>query len=260
MALINRNNIRQTFIESNFSEKSEGYNYYHTQYSNLESFAKVSGYSVQKVIAAFAALSPNNAESTNYRALASCLAICLGKIPGDAPVIAFGSNKSKALILLKNERVTVEEVLRGPKTYAFYRNTLDPDNGQFVTIDGHMYNCWKGQVVRLQSIGADFRPTLYRHIKRDLVQVADSFNVSPARFQAILWLTWKRIHNILSSAQLPFESGYNLDRAKWMIDHAPESRTFCRSEGGKSLTEDTLSSLQTQSCMEFDEEPTHTEL
>lgn len=224
MSKLNRANINAVYLSSTLAEKRLGFSYYEQQYSNLESFAICGNYPVDRIIAAFAALSPNNQESTNYKALASCIAIARGIIPSDAPVIAFNSAKHKALTLLMDPRMPIEEILQGPKTYAFYRNTLDPDNDKYMTIDGHMYNIWANQVINLQDV--DFPPNMYAKVSRDFKFEAVLHTISPARFQSILWLTWKRIHNIVSSDQLSFESGYNHDRAQWMIDNAPRYRTL----------------------------------
>jgi hypothetical protein len=32
----------------------------------------------------------------------------------------------------------IDETLRGRKVYAFYRNTMNPEDGEWVTVDGHM--------------------------------------------------------------------------------------------------------------------------
>lgn len=245
----NRNHFSSVFVSSTLEEKTRGYNYYHWQYSNLESFSKASGFGIKRVVAAFCALSPNNAEATNYRALASCLAISLGKIPETAPVIAYGRDKNKALTLLNDPLFDVPSVLRGRKTYSFFRNTLDPDDKQYVTIDGHMYNIWHNRVVSLSS--STLTDDLYETIQSDLTHVADKHQLSPARLQAILWITWKRIHNIVSSDQLSFESGYSLDKANLMIDRAPSSRISYHSEDGGYTLRDISCIPHEQFTLEF---------
>lgn len=60
MSKTNRANINAIFISSTLAEKRLGFHYYEQQYSNLESFAICGNYPVDRIIAAFAALSPNN--------------------------------------------------------------------------------------------------------------------------------------------------------------------------------------------------------
>lgn len=252
-------NLLSVFHASTHAEKTSGYHYYSTQHSNLESFAKVAHLPIDRVIAAFCALSPNNSEATNYLALGSCLAIVLGIVPPTAPVIAYNRDKDKALTLLTNFRVPIEQVLRGQKTYSFYRNTLDPDDKKFVTIDGHIYNAWCGQPRRLQSIGRELTQRQYFTIQRAIRKLSNQLDLTPSRFQSIIWLTWKRLHRILSSPQLQLESGYDQNRANRIIAQSPSCRLSCPSADGRSTEKVTSSSPVEQLVMEFGAAPEHTD-
>ena len=59
---------------------------------------------------------------------------------------------------------------------------------------------------------------------------------------------WKLLH----SAQLKFESGYSLERAKWMIDHAPLYRTSYLPKAGEFAPKVTCVGTAAQLSMGFD--------
>lgn len=80
----NEDNLRRIYDQSQPWERIEGSLYYNRQRKQLERRANGT-HALNKVAAAFAALSPNNAESTNYRALDTCLEIVAGRLPEEAP-------------------------------------------------------------------------------------------------------------------------------------------------------------------------------
>lgn len=89
---------------------------------------------------------------------------------------------------------------KGPKTTAFYQNILQPSDLYPVTIDGHMYSIWAGKRLRMKEVatmGFD-----YETVARDFRTVAFRVFVRPNQVQAILWFTWKRIHNVVYKPQL----------------------------------------------------------
>jgi hypothetical protein len=244
-------NLLRLFDQADEHDYWDGFTYYDRQRSNLESFAEVSGIWAHQIIGAFAALSPNVDESGNYRALASCIAIFLGRLPQSAPVIGYGPNKAKALAILRGGNVL--DILRGQKVTAFYHNTLNPDDPDApVTIDGHMYGAWLSRRVSLKRF-ADIKPATYLVIANDFRTASKRAQLPTARFQSILWLTWKRLNNILYNAQLKFESGYSPERAKWIIDHAPLYRTSYLPKAGEFAPKVTCAGTAAQLSMEFEE-------
>ncbi len=177
--------------------------YYGKQREHLQRRADAARIDVAPVIAAFCALSPNNAESTNYRALDTCLEIVAGRLPEDAKVIAYPPNKVKALAMLRG--APIDDVLRGRKVYSFYRNTLDPSDNSYVTVDGHMLGAWAGKRFILRR-EAEIKASEYAIICDHFRSAAECFKLPAPMFQAILWLTWKRKQNILwTPPQLTFQ-------------------------------------------------------
>jgi hypothetical protein len=244
----NSNNLMKVYAQSLDYERADGAVYYDRQRERLQRRSDAAGLPLATVVAAFAALSPNNAESTNYRALDTCLGILSGSLPKDSPVIAYPPNRIKAMAILKG--APIDETLRGRKVYAFYRNTMNPEDGEWVTVDGHMLGAWTGVRLILRR-EAEIKSSEYPHIAEDFRSAASCHNLSAPRFQATVWLAWKRIHRILwTPPQLSFWSP-ELEYAR--------PRGF-RERDGQSTLRATSSTQAVQRHLEFPEEPGFTGL
>ncbi len=175
-------------------EKTDGYAYYDTQRLKLQSIANKYEIQLDRCVGAFAALSPNNSEKNTYIALATCIQIALGKLPETTSVVAYPNSREKALKILRTGNI---ELLQGPKTKAFYWNTLEPDNSSYVTVDGHMVGCWNGKVATMKSRASVINATQYTSIANDIRSVATCAGIPAPRMQSVLWIVWKRLHGIL---------------------------------------------------------------
>lgn len=171
---------------------------------NKSKTGNTTNFTLPQVVGAFVVLSPNNAESTNYRALDICIQIVLGILPESTKVPAYGLNKQKALAILRGDNDPLN-IVKGQKVTAFYHNTLNPDNSDHLTIDGHMLGCWMGKRIQLRGEG-DIPAMEYELICSHLKLAATWTPYTPLQLQAILWLTWKRLHNIL-----PYDPQLSLD-------------------------------------------------
>jgi hypothetical protein len=239
----NPDNLQILYERSLEYERTDGSLYYDNQRNRLRARAEGSGLTLGPVIAAFAALSPNNAEATNYRALDTCLDIISGVLPEAAPVIAYPLNKVKALAILRG--ASIEDTLKGRKVYAFYRNTLDPEDEEFITIDGHMLGAWTGRRFTLRR-DAEIKSSEYPVISNHFRSAASCYQLSAPKFQATLWLAWKRIHRILwTPPQLSFG---------WVGSGFPRRLGFPRKDG--QYTQRVISSIPVvQLPLVFDVEP-----
>jgi len=205
-------------------ERAYGINYYNFQYDRILSVAYkldlvvktkygagpgvLFDISDRVLVAVFAILSPNNHENTNYIALQRCLEIWMGKLPESAKVPAYGTNKRKALAVLRAYSTTriqepeshdVSDMITGRKVRSFYFNTIWPNIGINITIDGHMKSAWLGRRVRLKHQEANVSPALYREISRAICELADKYETPAPGFQAGLWIGWR--HHIAAPGQ-----------------------------------------------------------
>ena len=85
------------------------------------------------------------------------------------------------------------------KTRNFFMNICDPNDPVPVTVDGHMLNVWRGR--REGLVGLRFPRNLYEGVAEDIRKVAHEREVLPCQAQGIIWITWRRIHGILTTKQ-----------------------------------------------------------
>ena len=171
---------------------------YHTL---LERVAKRTGTTQEKATAVFAALSPNNDYLGNLRdAIRVLEAVRDGLTPEQTKVSTYHQNKFKAFALAKGTPPL--ELLKTPKVRNFFLNLLDPQDPQPVTVDGHMFNCWSGVRLRLDSAAQRYNAKHYFDVAADLHHIAVHQGLLVNQVQAICWFTWKRIHRIRHNDQL----------------------------------------------------------
>lgn len=190
------------FAQATAFEHREGGDYYQRQHLRMCRRAKETGINLAHICGAFAALSPNNLERTNYIALDRCVEIAQGRAPVATPVPAYGRDKDRALAILQGADPL--DILGGPKVRAFFACTLAPAASEDVCIDGHMYNVWAGTPgVRLNAVR--LTAAQYPAITGDCKRAAFRACVAPSAFQAVVWITYKRLRAIAHDPQLPFE-------------------------------------------------------
>lgn len=167
------------------------------------------GYPSHIGAAVFAALSPNNSYHGNLRDTDRLL--CTVKGGGtldDFKVSTYGNNKRKAWAIAHGEDPL--EHLRFPKTRSFYLNIKDPHDPDPVTVDGHVYNIWRGRRIPLKSAAHKMKISLYPIIAEDIRQVARRLGMIPNQVQAVCWIAWRRMHGIQTSLQLDLWDGESL--------------------------------------------------
>lgn len=206
-------NLLKVWRASTQWERGDGLNYYAQQRNNIVAITAPYDMGLAASIGAFAALSPNNDEAGNYRDLSRCAEyVALSTGVEDLPIVStYPANRDKAIKMLRG--AFPDNVLRGPKTIAFYHNTLDPRDPYWVTIDGHMVSAWLGRRVLLRRRtdaddgreSAEINRAQYESIASDLRDAAKIVHVLPAQFQATAWIAWKRLNNIRYTPQLKFQ-------------------------------------------------------
>jgi hypothetical protein len=171
-------------------------------YNHLTSrMAEKFGFSPEVGAAVFAALSPNNDYHGNLRDAHRLLkAAHDGLELVDFKVSTYGANKRKAWAIAHGTPPL--DVIVFPKTRSFFLNIRDPNDPQPVTVDGHIYNAWRGYRVRLNSAAVRFPIKLYEVIAEDVRAVARQAGLLPNVAQGVIWFVWRRIHGIKFQPQL----------------------------------------------------------
>lgn len=159
------------------------------------------GFGADVGAAVFSALSPNNDYHGNLRDTHRLLeAAHRGLGLNDFKVSTYGANKRKAWAIAHGTPPL--NVIVFPKTRSFYLNICDPNDPMPVTVDGHIYNAWRGHRVRLNSAAVRFPVKLYSAIAEDVRTLARQVGLLPNVTQAVIWFVWRRIHGIKFQPQL----------------------------------------------------------
>lgn len=154
---------------------------------------------VDRVVAAFVALSPTNDYHNNLRGLVTMLkARADGIDPCTVNVGTYKHCRDRAALYL--DGVPFLSHAKGQKTRNFYTNILDPTNMDAVTIDGHMYWAWAGGSGTMRE--AKVTPGAYEGIAHDVRALAHCHRMIPHQMQATLWFTRKRVNRVVYSPQL----------------------------------------------------------
>lgn len=155
--------------------------------------------------AVFAALSPNNDYWGNLRDVDRLLAAAAaGKGIQDFTVSTYGNNKRKAWDIAKGG--DPDALIVALKTRNFFHNVKDPYDPDWVTIDGHMFNVFHGVRRPIQSKNNKDRVVKvskwdYLEIAAAVTSFAENHEMIPCQMQAVLWVTWRRIHGIRTPPQ-----------------------------------------------------------
>jgi len=164
--------------------------------------ARKHGFSPRTGAAVFAALSPNNNYHGNLRDTDTLLrSVAAGLTAEQFTVHTYGNNnKRKAWTIAQGAEPL--DLIVAKKTRNFFLNVNDPTDPLPVTIDGHMVNCWRGTRANLVGLRGVTRD--YDRVAEGVRQVAAERKLLPCQMQAVLWITWKKLHWIRSSPQQEF--------------------------------------------------------
>lgn len=183
-------NILKMYNFATIDEIKEGINWYTN--ANIvcsELSEETNRYSIHQIAGAISALSPRNKWSRNILDVRNLVKDRYCKVG------TFHANRDKARAILDAFYPSpreIEEILRGQKTISFYRNIVDPNDPNYVTIDGHAIGIWLGQRVTNLTVSGD----AYYVISQEYEKAAKKLGLIPNQLQAITWLTYKRIHKI----------------------------------------------------------------
>lgn len=106
----------------------------------------------------------------------------------DHPAVAYRTNQLKALWLLQGHSPDV--IVSGDKVKSFVDNILNHETSTAVTVDSHAIQAWFGNMVA----GTYSIPSAaYPIIEADYIKAAAIVGLTPLQFQAVVWVTKKRL-------------------------------------------------------------------
>lgn len=192
-------NILAVWARVDAIDREEGMLAYPRYHDSLAVYARHYELPLASVVGAFAALSPNNDYLGTLRSLVTLLDGQRDGVPVEALTIStYNACRDRAWDYLHGSDFLT--MTAGKKTRAFFRNIMDPSDPEPVTIDGHMVGVSIGQRMNMKAIvrtGFD-----YDAIAAEFRDVAGQVGVVPCQLQAVIWFTWKRIHNVIFEPQL----------------------------------------------------------
>jgi len=188
-------NLEKIFSQALPIEIKNGKKWYQEVNDTLKDLAIKYNLSHEIVIAVCSALSPRCTWQQNINDTEKVLnwfTIKYHGIDRNLPkVTTYGQNLQKAINILKSNNTNV---FVSRKTYNFFNNILNPDSPDYITIDGHAINAYYNKLGIVEN--KYFTPKYYDKIANSYKRIAKKFNLLPNQFQAIVWLTFKRINNI----------------------------------------------------------------
>ncbi len=190
-------NVLRVWHESRTWEKEAASAYWHNYYRLF----RAAHPNPRIAAGVFCALSPNNGEKSNWRDMIDLLASHKEGRADTCTVHTYGSNKRKAIRILGGE--PIDSVITAPKTNSMFHNMTDPNNPNYVTIDGHMVSVWQGKRITMDNAGISKKE--YRFLADCFIGIADGLGILPNVLQAAVWMAWKRQHRILYNPQLSLD-------------------------------------------------------
>lgn len=187
-------NILAHFHQATPAELDWGLIWYERAHEIAVRLAEIYTLDVSTVAGVISALSPNNRWGRNLQdAEAMIRAHQLGLPQVRVRVSTYLPNKAKAWRLLSGADPDREFGRQAPKTRAFWRLIVQPDDPEEVVIDGHAVSIWGGERVVLDQ-QKSLTLGRYRQIAADYRDAAKHEELLPSQMQATTWLVYRRLH------------------------------------------------------------------
>lgn len=194
-------NLRAMFERADEIDLAEGQVSYRRYNQIMGDLSRLFCTPLDRVIAAFCALSPNNDYSNNLRSLVSLL----HGIAQGWPLDDIECSTYRHCLLRAYDYVTGKasflHTVEGRKIRSFYHNILDPSDPRFVTVDGHICAAWRGQRLTMKEAIVKGQRE-YDQIEAAVMALACRARLLPNQYQAILWFTRKRVFQIKAELHL----------------------------------------------------------
>lgn len=194
-------NLRRMYDLADEDDRREGRLAYWRYNAVMREFADVYDAPLDRTLAAFCALSPNNDYYGNLRSMASVLWAVQHDIPCDRVTVStYNHCRDRAYSYVTGETSFLGKS-KGPKIRAFYHNILDPDDRTHVTIDGHMKAAYEGVDMTMKEAIVRTKGE-YKRIRDATMRLARLEGLVPNQLQATIWFARKRTRNIKYNPQL----------------------------------------------------------
>jgi hypothetical protein len=196
-------NILSIYLLASLSEIEEGKQWYYNAHNLCRAMSDKYNLPLHTIVGILSALSPGTNWNQN---IIDCNGLCsllaAGKDIHKITCTTYNNNKLKAGYIYAHPELTDNEVyivLLGfrkhvNKTASFYLNILHPEQDNNITIDRHSFRV---------NLGLSDTPDIaltekrYRVMQLAYINASKNINVNAIQLQAITWLTFRRINNII---------------------------------------------------------------
>jgi hypothetical protein len=185
--------LLSTFHTANSLELTDGKSWYSRARDIAETLGSRYGIETFQACGIIAALSPGRYWEKNIEDSETLIsAYQAGARGSDLPLVGtYGrQNVVKSVAILNGSQPL--DVLGGNKVRNFYSNILNPANESPVTIDRHAKCCAYGVRNADNSVVSESE---YEFLAEHYRQAASTLDLVPCQFQAITWVTWRRLHS-----------------------------------------------------------------
>lgn len=195
-----QDNLARMFKRADAIDLHEGQLAYQRYHNVMVQLSQKFSIELEKVIAVFASTSPNNDYYGNLRSTVSVLAGIYHGVPLEQITIStYNHCRDRAYQYGTGQRDFLKEN-KGPKIFNFFQNLLDPNDNRYVTIDEHMSAIWQDKNLTMKEAIVRTKKE-YNEIADAVKRLAFDAAMLPNQYQAVLWFTRKRLHNIKSEMQ-----------------------------------------------------------
>lgn len=183
-------NLAVVYAQADEIDRREGELAYARYRYLLDDLAHLYDFPLERVVAAFAALSPNSDYVGNLRSLVSVLRGMREGIERDRVTVStYRHCRDRAWSYLDGSVDFLARV-KGPKIRSFYRNIIDPHDRAPVTIDSHMVGIWMRARLVMKDAAVSRRQ--YEVVADGVREFARVLGLIPNQLQATLWFARKR--------------------------------------------------------------------
>ena len=179
-------NILEMYERSDSLDHEQGLTWYAEAFRLCGIFSREYGQSVEVVVAVMAALSPRNKWSQNVKDVVSILAAVNAGHPADTVKVGTTNTfRDRAYEIAATGKIGL---LRGSKVWTFWKNIIDHDHTDLVTVDVWAYRVAVGNLKAAPKIN----DTVYNDIERQYQEAARKVGLRPLELQAITWVAARR--------------------------------------------------------------------
>lgn len=184
-------NLFKVYYEANANDLENGLTWYSSAHSVALRLSSRYNITLEQSCGVIAALSPGYQWERNVQDAELFISYYnAGNRGKNLPNVGtYGrKNRNKAIEILRGKNPL--DVLGGPKVRSFYTNIFNPSDSQAVTVDRHAKSAAYGIADKSTSLVREYE---YEYLARHFRHCASKLAILPCQFQAVCWVTWKRL-------------------------------------------------------------------